>query len=181
MGIPRPLLRPPDSGHWSTVANLRCTAKLLRRLNEKPTGNPQPTENRLGDWYANVLNIGYNRLVLVTNERSLLCLVVPIKDSARLRERIRERAHALLHDLGIPADLAAAEVRGMERMPFAKTANRSVLASMNDFAFHARGFFEGDDEDVYLHELELYLAGIPSGALDYAMPAEETRRLFGLP
>ena len=164
------------------VANLRCTAKLLKRLKEKPVADPSLSENRLGDWYANVLNIGYNRLVLVTSERSLLSLVVPIKDSDGLRERVRERAHALLFDLGIPPALAAAEVRGMERMPFAKTANRSVLASMNDFTFHAKVAFEVEFEDdvVYLEEVERYLAGMPSGALEYRTPGEETRRIFGL-
>ncbi len=166
----------------SPVVNLRCTAKLLKKLKEKPLADPAPPDNRLGDWYANVLNIGYNRLVLVTSERSLLSLVVPIKDSGRLRERVRERAHALLFKLGVPPALAAAEVRGMDRMPFAKTANRSVLASMNDFAFHAKVAFEVEFEDevVYLDDVERYLAGIPSGALQYRMPGEEVRRLFGL-
>jgi hypothetical protein len=165
------------------LANLRCTAKLLKRLKQRPLTDPTPTDNRLGDWYANILNIGRNRLVLVTSERSLLSLIVPIKDSARLRERIRERAHALLFELGVPPDLAAAEVRGMDQMPFAKTADRKVLGSMNEFAFQARVAFEVeyDDDVVYLEEVERHLARIPCGALDYAFPREEARRLFGLP
>ena len=165
------------------MATLRCTAKLLKRLKERPVAAPTPPDNRLGDWYANVLNIGHNRLVLVTSERSLLSVVVPIKDSSKLRERIRERVHRLLYTLGVPPDLAAVEVRGMDRMPFAKTADRSVLASMNDFTIQTRGLFERgpEDEVVYLDEVESFLAGMPSGVLEYRMPGEATRKLFGLP
>ena len=89
----------------------------------------------------------------------------------------------MLYKLGVPPDLAAAEVRGMERMAIAKTANRSVLSSMNDFVFQTKIFFEREAEDdmAFLDEVEIRLAGMPCGTLKYAFPGEVARRLLGLP
>lgn len=160
------------------MPNLRCTGRLLKHLRQKPVLDPPAPENRLGDWYANALNIGRNRLVLVTSERSLLCLVTHIRDSAHLRERIRERAFALLYHLGVPPDLAAAEVRGMQGMPFAKTANRSVLGSMNDFAVQAEAYVRYGPAEIDLTDLELRLNTVLCGPLEYLQPMEVTRHLF---
>ena len=108
----------------------------------------------------------------------MLSLVVPIKEPAHLRERIREHAHALLYNLGVPPDLAAAEVRGMQHMPFAKTADRSVLGSMNDFAFHAQVYLHSVGNEVDLARLEALLASIPCAPLKYLYPLDVTRHLF---
>jgi hypothetical protein len=164
------------------VANLRCTGRLLKRLKQRPAEFLSEPDNTLGDWYANILNIGRNRLVMVTSERTLLTVVVPFRDSKRLRERIRESVHELLFALGVPPALAAEEVHGMDRMPFGKTASRSVLGSMNDMAIQARAFFEADDEEdvVYPNELHIYLNDIPCGPLDYSSPIRATREAFGL-
>ena len=163
------------------MASLRCTGRLLKHLKEKPAEELEEPTNRLGDWYANVLNIGRHRLVMATSERALLTVVVPIRDSKRLRERLREAVHELLFTVGIPAALAAEEVRGMDRMIFGKTASRSVLGSMNDFAFQAEAFFEAEEEVVYLNELQMYLNDTPCGPLDYSSPIRATREAFGMP
>lgn len=162
------------------MPSLRCTGRLLKRLKQKPVPDPPAPENRLGDWYANILNIGPNRLVLVTSERSLLCVVTHIKDSPHLRERIRERVHAFLYHLGVPPSLAADEVRGMQDMPFAKTASRSVLGSMNDFALHADGYVRYGPQEIDLTDLEFRLNSVLCGPLEYRRPIEETLRLFAM-
>ena len=146
--------------------SIRCTSRLLKRLRENPIEDlPGPT-NRLGDWYANVLNIGHHRLVIATSERTLLSVIVPIKDSPRLRERIQEAVRNLLIRLDVPVDLAEKEAEGIVGMPFGRTANRSVLGSMNDFSFASKCFFQSGAETVYLEDLEMFLATTPCGPLD---------------
>jgi hypothetical protein len=51
---------------------LRCTKKLLTRLKVKPDPRPPPSTTKLGDWYADVLNLGRERLVLCVSELTLL-------------------------------------------------------------------------------------------------------------
>ncbi len=161
------------------MGNLRCTKRLLTRLGTWPDPElPEPT-NRLGDWYANVLNLGSNRLVIATSERTLLTVMVPIRDAARLRERIREAVYGMLFQLQIPPGLAADEVRGMDRMPIGKATNRSVLGSMNEFTFLAKHYFAQERERTDLSQLQLYLARTPCGALKYSFPCEEVSRVFG--
>jgi len=160
--------------------SLRCTRRLLKRLRENPLESLPAPNNRLGDWYANVLNIGRHRLVLATSERCLLSVVVPIKDGPRLRHRIQDSAFELLIRIGIPTGTAASEVEGMHAMPFGTTANRSVLGSMHDFAIAADHYFRSDSPVVYLSELELFLATTPCGPLEYRYPSEVAREALGV-
>ncbi len=162
------------------MTSLRCTQRLLKKLKVQPEKALPAATNRLGDWYANVLNVGPKRFVIATSERTLLTVVVPARDAPRLRERIREAVHDMLFRIRVPLPLAAEEVRGMERMPIGKTADRSVLGSMNEFAFLAKHFVAGEPGGpVDLLRLQMFLANTPMGAIEYAFPIEEACRAFG--
>src|SRR6266849_7469921 len=41
------------------MLTLRCTHKLLTRLKTKPSPTPPASTTKLGDWYANTLNVGH--------------------------------------------------------------------------------------------------------------------------
>ena len=43
---------------------LRCTQKLLDRLNATPDSDPAPADTVLGDWYANLIRVGRIQVVL---------------------------------------------------------------------------------------------------------------------
>ena len=160
---------------------LRCTKPLFARLGPltKPGDGPPPSATTaLGDWYANRLNIGHHRLVLCTNERSLLCVVVPAKDLPRLPERLVQSLAQLLRRIGVPPSVVAKEVREMQWVRFDRTASRSVLSSMNDFAIAAHWFFRRPANVVYLDELDWRLSETPCGPLDYQEPRERARQLL---
>ena len=75
---------------------LRCTKKLLTRLKVKPDLQPPPSTTKLGDWYADTLNLGRERLVLCVSELTLLPVVVPaigagVDLNAKLARGLRER------------------------------------------------------------------------------------------
>jgi hypothetical protein len=132
----------------------------------------------LGDWYANVLFIRHQQLVLCTNERSLLSVIVPTKDPARLPVRLRDAALSLFQRLGYPANIGAAEVHEMSEVAVSRTANRSVLGSMNDIARHCRWYAEGH-ATFAVRELELRLAEMPMLTLDCAFPHQQAAALLG--
>lgn len=161
---------------------LCCTRPLLTKLAHlTPPGGgqaPAPT-TLLGDWYANRLNIGRHRLVLCTNERTLLCVVVPAKDLPNLSRRLVESLVPLLQWCGVPPEPVAREVREMAWVRFDRTASRSVLGSMNEMVFQADVYFRDPGRDeVRLDDLDRYLATNICSALQYRFPREAVVQLF---
>ena len=160
---------------------LRCTRALLGRFRKASIDEillPAPATTVLGDWYANLLNVGRHRLVLCTNERSLLTVVVPARDLPDLPRRIAESAATLLASLGVHHDRIRTEVRAMQWIQVARTQSRSVLGSMNDFAFAVNVYFRGDRESVSLVELDRWLAETPCKPLQFRTPGEVARELM---
>jgi hypothetical protein len=157
---------------------LRCTQRLLRRLPLDVTANPPASTTRLGDWYANLLFLQHQHLVLCTSERSLLSVIVPAKDPQRLPLRLRDAAQSLFRELGYHSDAIAAEMGAMAELAVGKTANRSVLGSMNDIVHHCR-WHAANRPTLRIRSLELELAEMPSLILDCTFPREQTALLLG--
>ncbi len=117
------------------------------------------------------------RLVLCTSERSLLSVILPMREARTLPERLREAVGQRLVQLGVPRTAAVAELDAMQRIQVARTASRRVLGSMNDFAHCCRC-------DIEMHgvadvgHLEQMLDGIPCGAMAYKNPQEVTLQRF---
>ena len=162
----------------ATVYTLRCTRRLLRRLPFEPTESPPRPTTLLGDWYANVLFLGRSQLVLCTNERSLLSVIVPLKDAARLPIRLREAAASLLRSLGHPARAVTKEAKGMSELAIGRAVNRSVLGSMNDIARECR-WYASQHGALDLTELELELTEMPMLSMEPSFSPQQAARLLG--
>jgi hypothetical protein len=155
------------------VFTLRCTAKLLRRLRvtaDTPSGPPSTV---LGDWYANLI-FTRPQLVLAVSDRTLLPVLVPVRDSGRLVMRIREAVGHMLRAVGVPDEAITAEQNAMLDVVIGKTASRRVLGSMNDFIFMLDAY-RGHGT---LLEVALHLAETPCGPLKMNSPRIETLRVF---
>ncbi len=161
--------------------NIRCTQPLLKKLGSlapSDKGNaPEPT-TRLGDWYANRLNIGHTRLVLCTSERSLLSVVVPAKNLPGLPDRLAASLEALLYSFDISGPRIAEELQEMRCARFDRTASRSVLGSMRDFALGVRAMVSHWGWPVSLIDFDREFAETPCGPLDYGLPIEVSRQLL---
>ena len=158
---------------------LRCTQRLLRRLRVPGEVADRPPTTGLGDWYANLLRIGSRQLILATSERSLLTVYVTAKEPAQLPERLRLAVADLLEQLGMPAHLIAVEIAAMADVSIGRTQDRRVLGTMNDLAFQARWRLQ-DDPMADLDRLQLDLATMPCGMIDYSCSGAKTAELFGL-
>jgi hypothetical protein len=159
------------------VFTLRCTRKLLRRLGTKPSSEVVEPSTVLGDWYANLLPLRPQQLVLAMNERSLLCVLVPAAPIGSLGERLRVEVSGLLTDIGVPIGPVAAELAAMEPMAIGATASRAVLGCMNDAVFqlsHRRA------PGVALRDLGLQLAENIYSLTDYQEPRGRVLELFGV-
>ena len=158
---------------------LRCTAKLLKRLkrDKEPLKEPGSSTTALGDWYANVIYMGRQPLVLAVNEGSLLPLLMPARDVDQLGEHLVRTLIENLERTGIPEAIIGQEISNMNPVIFGKTSSRSVLGSMNDFADQVK-FMHHVREDWSLVEWMDYLGAMPCKAIQYKYPSEVARELL---
>src|SRR5262245_43707255 len=117
---------------------LRCTQKLLVRLKQAGDMSVVESTTRLGDWYGNILRIGRRQHLLFISEKSRLPVVIPVREGRRLAEVFPDAVCRVLRHVGVAASDIADERSRMSEIAFGRTRNRSLLGTLNDFAFMAQ-------------------------------------------
>jgi hypothetical protein len=143
---------------------LRCTRRVRDRLHlPQSLPEPPPPIGRLGDWYVHLVRFGRPEFAIVTNERSLLTVLLPTRAlRTTLVPNLRAAVAPLLVSLGVPNEAIAREIFAMEPVTFGRATNRRVLGSMNDLAFQASVHLaHGDD----LQTIALRLSETPMSAI----------------
>lgn len=120
---------------------LRCTKKLLKRLHQ-PAKPPEPPEasNPLGEWYADIDFVDRKPFVLITNVATGVCLILP--GDANSLKNLHDFAAAQLavifgyYDIYTEPSMQELQTWMSGDLRFAKTADRSVLASMTQLKQH---------------------------------------------
>lgn len=159
---------------------LRCTQKLLVRLKQGGNLSSEESTTRLGDWYGNILRIGRRQHLLFISERSRLPVVIPIRELKRLGSVFPDAVCERLSIVGVAAADIADERMRMSELTFGRTRNRSLLGTLNDFAFMAQSGDARRTEPESPEELMRFLSQTPVLQLDGASPIELTRAAFGL-
>ena len=138
----------------------RCTRKLLDRLPHPVEAAPTRSTTALGDWYFNLLIAKPQWLLLGVSETSRLPVVLPARELHTMTVRFQQALVDILEDLGVSAAAIAAERAAMKDIAIAKTVDRHVIGSLNEFMFGLRFALE-DRVDKSPHELSLWLAQTP--------------------
>lgn len=137
---------------------VRGTKKFLERV-----GPATPAEERpagiLGDWYANAL-FWRPQVALFVNERTLLPVFVPLAPARTVIERFPAEFSKVAHRLGVDGAALDAKLQLMSNWALARTASRSTVGTMNEFAHMAERYRWMHDE-VDLVELATTLAHTP--------------------
>ena len=141
------------------------TKKFLDRVHSTtpPAPDPSTVTTILGAWYATVL-FWQPQIALFVNEPTRLPLFVPLAPSATVISRMTQTAVAVFTALGLSKEFITREATEMGSHQLTKTANRSVLGSMNDFAYLAEAHHTAKHPTDLL-ELSLRLARTPCGPL----------------
>ena len=160
------------------MVTLRCTQKLLRRLGRPIVGHPARSSTILGDWYADLLFTQHCQLVLCVSENARLPIVLPAREIRTLDGRLRIAVGAVLRDLRVNEFDVARELAGMETLTVARTASRSILGTINDFAI-AVTWAIAETPGIDLHQLSLQLSETPIGPLGHEHPGGVAPRLLG--
>jgi hypothetical protein len=157
---------------------IRATRKLLTRIAVKGKVERRAPTTVLGDWYANLLHLGSRQLILCTSERSLLSVVMPARGAkASLLEQLQGGVGQALAALAIPASTVERELAEMQEAQVAGTESRSVLGSMNDFAFMMEVRLR-TEPDTPMAEWSRWLAQTPCRPLGYDRPVDVVKRLL---
>lgn len=168
------------------MVTLRCTQKLLKRMHLKvddlrDTVAVEPS-NALGDWYANLLIVERQHLVMFVSARSRLCLLVYARDIDRLRKRFEDALTEVLQSLQIPEEAIQRELNATSRLCYGLTTGtpegRSVLGSIIDFTKVLQYMGLGEQS---LPEWNLYFTEWICKPLDYENPGEMALQLLEPP
>jgi hypothetical protein len=157
---------------------LRCTQKLLLRLKQAGDLPTVESTTRLGDWYGNILRIGRRQHLVFISERSRLPVVIPIREVKRLGAAFPDAVCERLSIVGVAAADIADERMRMSELAFGRTRNRSLLGTLNDFAFMAQQGNMNRTEPESPEELMRFLAQTPILPLDGASPIALTKAAF---
>ena len=137
---------------WAVMFCLHCTKKLLERI--KPDiVSPGHSDTALGSWYATVL-FWKPQIALLVSERTLLPVLMPLDPAATLARRFPAQLALVLKEHGVSSEFIAQEVWRMDKVQYAKTANRSVVGILNEFVKQAEfwlaayAYEKGDDDDL---------------------------------
>ena len=156
------------------MVTIRCTRKLYKFLEITPLEDPEPPTGALGDWYANLIPTYAGDLIMFVNERSLVTVAVPVREVENLIPLFRIRVENLLLMIDVEQEIIDREISHLAPVQFARTASRSLLGSMNDIAWNFQFISEEAEYVAHLSlsDAELKLSLMPSGVLDYRLPAE---------
>jgi hypothetical protein len=155
---------------------VHATKKLRDRLKTAPEAQSESCTGALGPWYATAL-FWRPQMALFVNEMTLLPVLVPLAPAATVIERFPLALAEVLEGHGASADFVRAEDKEMADWRLAKTANRSVVGIMNEFAFLGEAYFEDSATD--LRGLSIRLSETPCGPL-YKREVSPDRELRSL-
>jgi hypothetical protein len=95
------------------------------------------------------------QVALLVSERTLLPVLMPLAPAATLARRFPAQLALVLKEHGVPSEFIAQEVWRMDKVQYAKTANRSVVGILNEFVKQAEfwlaayAYEKGDDDDLW--------------------------------
>jgi hypothetical protein len=162
------------------MTEVHCTLKFSKRVPFVMAETDSPCTNGIGPWCANIFNLGRIPMVILTNEKTLLSVIVQFKNVSSLWDRSLEAVEILLHSIALPSSVIQREINEMQSVSFSRKKNRQVLGSMNDFVFLSRAYFESNPSGS-LEELSFELSGTPCSPLKYAQPRHAALSLFTPP
>jgi hypothetical protein len=162
------------------MVTLRLTNKLQKLLAIDLTDQLKPTTSKLGDWCANLIPTYSGDLIIFVNEKTLLSVAIPIWESDNFLLLLHLRIVNLLGMIGIQPKAIEDEISHYEHIQFGKTRSRSVLGSMNDFAFHYQIMAEEAENkaDLSLSNAEYRLSQMPCKPIGYRFPSEVAKELL---
>jgi hypothetical protein len=152
-------------------------------LSPRQLAPPELSFPFLGQWHANLLYINRRKCVLFVNDKTLFNFIVPDLARAQIRnlaEEFRGYLSCVVSDEGFNDAVRERILGEYEQIQFGKTNNRSVIASMNDIAYHYK--YEileaGGVHSWRVPEIIRGLNRMPMKAIGFDFPVEKLKALY---
>ena len=161
------------------MVTLCCTKALLKRVGARASARPEPATCALGNWFANVIYVKAQPIVMAVSERAFTPVFFPAR---LLRQNLvpafLEAVASLLTRLRTAPGTIERELALMSPTLIASTNNRQVLGVMNQYAFELP-FMLRYRPSLSLPEAELHFASGVTGPLGLVSPREAALGLLG--
>jgi hypothetical protein len=164
---------------------IRCTGKLQKELGLKKAQliDVEPRFSYLGPWHANLIHINRRKCVLFVNDRTLFNFLVPDLSRSEIRELgdyFRRFLQTVVASEGLSAVTQTKIQQEYRDVEYAKSNNKSVIASMNDLAYrYKRSLLEAGGVHSYLlPSIISRLNHLPLRALGFQFPIEALKDLY---
>ena len=114
------------------------TKKFLERA-KRPLGDPGDPTTALGNWCATA-GFWKPQAAIFVNERTLMPIIVPLAPATSVLDRFPDHASAVFAALDLDRSFIDSEIAEMSECRLAKTNSRSLVGSMNEFAYLGKAF-----------------------------------------
>ena len=112
---------------------IRPTASLAKRMKIKLMPTDQKSTTRLGDWYAVDFVLNRKQFILCVSSESRLAVVMEAAPYAMFPNRLCDAVTEVIRAIGLKETFIQEERCQMDEYVLAKTQNKSILGSMNDY------------------------------------------------
>lgn len=142
--------------------------------------NEQSSTTRLGDWYALDIVLSRKQFILCISSKPRLAVVLEAAPYATFPERLSDSVTEVLRAIGVNETSIQEERAAMENVVLAKTLNKSILGTLNDYRFQLE---VADQMDKFTLDdtlkMSMYLSKTISLALPEGYPRDAALKLFG--
>ena len=159
---------------------IRPTASLAKRMKEKLESTADSSTTRMGDWYANDIVLCRKQFILCVSSTSRLAVILEAAPYMSFPDRLSDAVSEVLRAIGVEEEKIQEEREQMNEFKLAKTANKSILGSLNEYRFQleAHAYMGRLDFSEPL-EMSLYLSKTISLVLPEGYPRDAALKIFG--
>lgn len=159
---------------------IRPTASLAKRMKIKLKPSELKSDTSLGDWFALDFVLSRKQFIMCVSQKSRLAVVMDAAPYATFPDRIQDAICEFLKVIGVTDANIDSERLKMSPTILAKTDDKSILGTMNDYRFQ----LEYNDNIGRLDlndplKMSMYLSKMISLVLPEGYPLDAALKLFG--
>ena len=165
---------------------IKCTKKLQKEIGLKAAAlsTSEPAFSYLAGWHANLIFIHRRKCILFVNDKTLFSFIIPDVSRTQIKELsglFASHLACILAEEDFSAPVREKILGEYANIEYASTNNKSVLGSMNDLAYHYQEYIlsEGGVHSSSIPGIIKQLNRMPMGALNYTLPIEALKKLYG--